>query len=231
MEYSVDLISDLNLGKTEQFDWVGKPTSLFCIVAGNISRHLAKIDDVLGHLGTIYRGVLYIDGSLEHYSIRSYDNRVEEITDICGKLPNVVYMHNHVVVLNDIAFVAANGWYGNTPQPRDEIEELMYRTRNNEDIAYLSTTLKGLQSKRDSKKIVVVSNSIPYEYLNYNYNRVFDPEGIEPGLTLALDRGNKVTHWLYGGTTIESDINYNGRRFVNNPRVAGQPYWPKRIMI
>lgn len=227
-EYSVDLISDLNLSKTEQFDWTGKPTSLFCIIAGNLSPDKRKIRESLEHLSTMYRGVFYIDGPNEHHTAFEYEQNVEYITEICKPINNVIYMHNHVVVLNGIAIIAINGWYGNLAKQTQE-ENYKISTIQNEDMAYLSTSIRNLQLHKDAQKIVVVSNSIPADYLLFNQSNDF--LGIEPALALVMDTDKKVTHWLYGGTAIMSDMVHNGRRYVNNPKTGNGPYWPKRILV
>ncbi len=231
MTYSVDLISDLALQKTEQFDWTGKPTSLFCVVAGNVSTDIDKVLEVLEHLGSIYRGVFYIDGYLEHPTISLYEQNIQRLTESISKLNNVIYMHNHVVVVNDIAFVGVNGWYGIEYRELDLQETLKLASLQHEDLAYLTNSIKSLQLHRDAKKVVIISNSIPSEHLLYNSNQSKILDGNEPGLSLIMDSEHKITHWLYGSTNIVGDLVYNDRRFVNNPRMAGQPYWPKRIEI
>lgn len=228
--YTVDLISDLNLENNQVFDWSGKPTSLFCCIAGGISGNPTVIKNVLEHLSTMYRGVLYIDGGTEHKILPNHSDTIEQITNICKAVSNVIYLHNHVVVLNDVAFVGINGWYGNYAQHLNPGDKFMITALQNEDLAYLSTTIKSLQNRSDTKKIVVISNSIPTDYLMYGSVDLVN-DGVEPGISLVLDRTKKVTHWLYGGGTILNDLFYNGRRYVNNPDIPGQPYWPKRILI
>ena len=230
LEFSVDLISDLNLERSEQFDWTGKASSLFCVVAGNVSKDLKKVSEVLEHLGTQYRGVFYIDGSLEHTTISNYENRIEKLTSICKPLQNVIYMHNHVVVLNSIAFVAINGWYTNIPRQLTAEEYYLLDSCRNEDLGYLSNTIKNLQLHRDATKIVVVSSCIPSEHLFYK-KYVPSCDGVEPGLALVMDTDHKVSNWLYGGSEIVNDVTFNKRRYVNNPRFKNQPYWPKRIVV
>lgn len=231
LEYSVDLISDLNLTVTDHFDWTGKPTSLFCIVAGNISSDLAVVKNVLTHLGTVYRGVLYIDGPLEHPDIMEYRSKVYKIEQLCKPIKNVVYMHNYVVVLNSIAFVGINGWYGLGVLDLQVEDDGILRQLQGEDVGYLTKTIKSLQLHKDANRIMVISNSLPADYLLYDTTTSSCLDGIEPGISLVMDTDEKVTHWLYGGPHPTADYLYNGRRFVNNPKIKGQPYWPKRIVI
>jgi hypothetical protein len=59
MQFSFDLISDLHVESWDQFDWSDKPTSPYCVVAGDIARDRQLVVDTLSHLGTVYAGVLH----------------------------------------------------------------------------------------------------------------------------------------------------------------------------
>lgn len=230
IEFSVDLISDLKLDKHDIFDWTGKSTSLFCVIAGNISAESSKIAEVLEHLSTVYRGVFYIDGRLEHTSIRNYENRVKELKKICDRNKNVIYLHEHAVVLNGIAFLAINGWYNSAI--KDNVEDkLLIEEYKNQDVGYLSNSIRSLQLHREVSKIVIISSCIPSEHLLYQHHRKYNFLSPEPGLALVMDTDRKVTHWLYGGVDISTDMVYNRRRYVNNPNFEKAPYWPKKIVI
>jgi len=229
--FAVDLISDLNLTDLDHFDWTGKSTSLFCVVAGNVSDDMTVLRTTLQHLGDNYRGVLFIDGSLEHKNLEDYEDRVEQIKEICDDLQNVVYIHNHIVILNHVAFVGCNGWYGNR-KTLEAAEDLDYLKRyRSDDIGYLSVTIKQLQDNPDCRKIVLVTNSIPSEYLGFNSPHVNVPPELNLSLCLLFDRGEKVTKWLFGTTDIDVDVELNNRQYVNNPVKPGLLYWPKRIKL
>lgn len=231
MDFSVDLISDLNLGKSENFDWTGKPTSLFCVIAGNISKHTSVIKHTLEHLSNLYRGVFYIDGASEHTTLEDYEKKVEQLHEICKPINNVVYMHNHVVVLNNVAFIGINGWYHNKPNITCIEDNMRVDNYRNEDLGYLSTSIKNLQLHKDTSKIVVVSSCVPSEHFFYKQLPFELTDSIEPCLGLVMDMDHKVSNWLYGGTDILVDNVYNRRRYVNNPKIEGRPYWPKRIIV
>lgn len=231
LSFSIDLISDLNLTKTNQFDWTGKPTSLFCVVAGNISSDLEVVKNTLTHLSDCYRGVFYIDGTLEHSNLSDYESNVEEISGICKNINNVIYMHNHIVILNGYSFVAVNGWY-NSINNVHTIEDLaILENLRKQDLAYLGNTLKGLQSHKDASRVIVISSCVPFDDLLCNHHTAHTCEGDEPGLSLVMDIHEKVKTWLYGGTEVISDINYLGRHYVNNPKFENQHYYPKHVII
>lgn len=227
---AIDIISDLNLETTDDFDWTGKPTSLFCIIAGGLSKNIEVIDRALEHLSKHYRGVLYIDGINDHEEVILAPMMVAEIKRICEKYTNVVYLHNHVIVLNGVAFVGCNGWWkqDKSEHTLDQIQAFdLYRM---EDIAYLTNTLRNLQVHKDAKKVVVVSGTVPGEELLYR--GIEEPiEKIDPLLSLIADTEHKVSAWIFGGSDITVDTVQEGRRFINNPCVNNQPYWPKRIEV
>jgi hypothetical protein len=229
--FCVDLISDLNLSDDDEFDWEGKSTSLFCVVAGNVSSDLEVLRKTLTNLSNNYRGVFYIDGSLEHPELQNYDIRINEIRKICDSIDNVVYLHNHVVILNTVAFVGCNGWYGNRKNIQ-EIEDLDFIEHfKNEDLNYLSNTIKQLQTHLDVSKIVMVSNSIPSEYLTFNSPKIDFPSESNLAISLLFDYGVKVKTWLFGTDDIVVDVEVGTRKFVNNPVVPGLLYWPKRVTV
>ena len=229
--FTIDLISDLNLTETDQFDWTGKATSLFCVVAGNVSDDLDVLRRTLDHLSSNYHGVFFIDGSLEHNELQNYEIRVLEIKELCDSLNNVVYLHNHVVILNNIAFIGSNGWYGNRHIYReieDESYVLAYRTA---DLAYLSNSIKRLQHNKEVKRIVMVTNSLPNQQMAFGSPHIELPPELYPSLSLIFDETHKVRKWLFGTRDITVDVDVDRIQYANNPVQPNILYWPKRIEV
>jgi hypothetical protein len=230
-DFSIDLISDLNLTDSDMFDWDGKSTSLFCVVAGNVSNDLLVLENTLEHLSNSYRGVFFIDGSLEHTRLEDYGNRIEQIREICQRLNNVVYLHNHLVILNNVAFIGCNGWYGNR-KDITSIEDLEYLEEyRSDDLGYLSLSIKRVQHMSEVKKVVIITNSIPGEYFAFNSPNVDLPEKFNLSLSLLFDNNSKIKKWLFGTSDITVDVNINDRQYVNNPVTSGLLYFPKKIDI
>lgn len=224
---AVDIISDLNLTTADSFEWDSKPTALFCIVAGGISEDMNVLECILEKLSHVYRGVFYIDGITEHSSIQNHESTILTITDICNKFSNVVYLYQHVVVLNNVAFIGLNGW--NFPPDHDWIDKSILYEQKMQDIAYLSNAIKGLQNHKDVTKIVIISACIPAE--NFLFKQECYDSGLSPALTLLYDDSSLVKTWIFSGSEISIDVTYNNRRFVNNPCHNKAPYWPKRIVV
>lgn len=224
-----DLISDLNLSPEDSFNWEGKATSLYCIIAGNISEDLRTIKQTLSHLSKFYQGIFYTLGSLEYHNISDIVKRTNEIRKACHSVRNLAIMHHHVVVIDGIAVIGANGWYGNTTY--DEETASIIEVHRNEDILYLKNTIERLQKHLDVKKIVIVSNSVPGIELYFGEHP--DTIDIQLNLNIALiaDTENKVSHWLYGTYGKVVDTNINDINYINNSSFNRNPYWAKRVAI
>ena len=230
MKIGFDVISDLNLKPNELFGWESKATSLYCIIAGNISNDLRTIHKILLHLSHFYQGVFYTAGTLEYEGTSDISTRTNELLTVCKSIRNVAYLHNHVVIIDGIAIVGSNGWFNDEDTypllTLDAIENERYQ-----DIGYLSNAIEKLQLHLDVKKIIIVSHSAPSHELFFGE----EPDLIYsmPPLKLSLikDLESKVTHWVYGHYDKTVDIVIDGINYVNNSYYNRNPYWAKRIEI
>ena len=230
MNIGFDLISDLNLAQSDQFNWEGKATSLYCVVAGNVSSHLNKVAETLTHLGKCYQGVMYIMGSLEYQDVTDLNQRTNEILETCRVINNVSVLYRHVVIIDGVAVLAANGWYGNTiptdPETNEKVQFASY-----EDIAYLKNSLEKLQTHLDVKKILVVTNSVPSSNLYFGEAPAFLSHGVSPSLALVSDTQQKVSHWVFGTYEKTVDMLSQNITYVNNGYFKRDPYWAKRVDV
>lgn len=230
MKIGFDIISDLNLAPDASLNWEGKATSLYCIVAGNISSDLRTIYQTLAHLSKLYQGVFYTVGSLEYADIDDIDSRTDELSKVCGSMRNVVLLHHHVVIVDGIAITGANGWYGKTNSV-DMITELKTEELRHEDIIYLKGTIDRLQKHLDVKKIIIVSNSVPDESLYFGEIPVAAKSQLPLSIALEADTENKIGHWVYGTYEKVVDTTMHGINYLNNSCYSKSPYWAKRIEV
>lgn len=230
MKISFDLISDLNLQPGDTFDWDGKATSLYCLVAGNISSDIGMISKVLTTLARNYQGVFYIGGSLEYQGVADAHIKALELNRLCKKIRNTAFLHHNVVIIDGVAILGANGWFGNL-KPKDIIESSKFEMYMYEDMAYLKTSIEKLQKHLDVKKIFVVTNCVPNEELYFG-EIPEDVEGLPPTtLCLLADLEKKVSHWGFGSHKKIVDTVFSGINYVNNPCNKDSPYWAKRIEV
>lgn len=229
MTIGFDVISDLNLKEGEIFDWEGMPTSLFCIVAGNVSSDLKTVMRVLYHLSSQYQGVFYIDGTMEVSNPYERDETVDIIGKQCAKLRNVVYLHNNVVVVDGVAIVGINGWYKNS-QVESAADEIQTQTNFLDDFLYLQKTIERLQLHVDVRKIIIASNCVPSNKLYFG-----EDVGLLSSVTLdnveTSDTEHKISHWVFGTHGKIVDTTINSINYLNNPKHDRNPYHAKRIDV
>jgi len=218
-----DVISDLSLEPDDHFNWAGKAESLYCIVAGNISNDLRTIHQTLTQLSFFYQGIFYVTGSLEYENVPNIDLRSNEISTICNNIRNVTLLYNHVVILDGIAVVGANGWYGQ--------KNVQSYAKQFSDIAYLGMSLERLQLHLDVVKIIIVTHSVPKPELYFGEEEMDIYDQMPPSTCLASDTMHKVTHWIFGSYNKEVDTMIDGIHYVNNACYRRSPYWGKRINV
>lgn len=231
MNIGFDVISDLNLDAEDSFDWENKATSLYLIIAGNISNDLRVIHRTLVHLSHYYQGVFYIPGSLEHDSMHFVKNRYKEIEQLCKPLKNVSCLYKYVVIINGIAILGLNGWYGNKTSLDTTLEKLHLHSQHVEDVSYLGASLKRLQLHLDVKKIIVVTHCVPSSDLFFKENPVEIEDQIPLVQVLGNDTEHKVCNWIYGSYNKNVDTTINDINYINNSCYNKNPYWPKRINV
>lgn len=229
MEISFDIISDLNLSEDDKFVWDDKVTSLFCIVAGNLSHDLKIVQKTLTYLSTLYQGVFYIDGALENTNLELHGELVSQLHKICKNINNTVYLHNNIIIFNGVAVIGINGWYGNHYEYTLS-DNFIIESMRRDDLVYLYNTIKRLQLHIDVKNILIVSNSVPDKKLYFHEMDGFIDD-IGPSIALKPDTERKVKTWVFGTynkmvDTVIDDINY-----VSNPKRQEQNYYAKRITI
>jgi predicted phosphohydrolase len=229
MIFGIDVLSDLNLTETSNFNWEGKPTSLYCVLAGNISSDLHVLYKTVKHLSKLYQGVFYIDGSLENSQIDERDRVIDEISKLFTSIKNAVYLHNNVVVVDSVALVGVNGWYGNTAVTDGDTINL--KINRYDDLAYLQKTIEKLQLHVDVKQILVISNSIPTVELYFGEKPDIDPEEINLNYVLESDTESKITTWVFGTHKKIVDSRINRVNYYNNPCYNSNPYYPKRVNL
>lgn len=226
MEIGFDLISDLNLDPEDSFNWEGKATSLYCVIAGNLSHDLRTIYQTLGHLSKFYQGIFYVPGLLEYQGV-DHETRTKEISGIIKKLPKVAFLFHHVVIVDGIAILGANGWSADNP---DDITNILVKDRL-DDIAYLNKSIAKLQTHLDVKKVLVVTACIPRRQLYFGKIPDHTEDHIYPDYCLTSDTEMKITHWAFGSVETQIDTVIGGVKYINNPYFKKQPYWAKRILV
>lgn len=200
IDIGFDVLSDLNLEPNDSFNWHDKPTSLYCILTGNISSDMRTVTQTLVHLSQQYQGVFYTPGMLEYEDCGGdINHRTSQLVTIAQKIPNIVILHHNIVIIDGVAVVGSNCWEtAHEPGKSISIDDLKFNQYRLDDMGFLHKTIEKLQRHLDVKKIVIVTNGVPNE--NCYFGQV--PEYVETqtplDTVLNADSESKVTHWIYG---------------------------------
>lgn len=224
-----DIIGELFIKPNDSFNWENKATSLYCIITGNVSSDLRTLSQVLAHLSNYYQGIFYVPGPLEYETSDNILNRTNEITSICSCVPNVVLLHQSVIVVDGIAVMGLNGWCN--AGTIDTVQEMVRTAARYEDIKYLGATLHKLQRHLDVKKVIIVSNAVPKEDLYFGEEPTIVYDQIPLTTVLEVDTEKKVKYWVFGSYTKSVDTVLNEIQYINNPYLGNKPYWPKRLTV
>jgi hypothetical protein len=225
-----DLISDLYLEPDDSFNWESKATSLYCIIAGNISSDLRTIEQTLRHLGRFYHAIFYTPGFLEYKNVYDINERTTEISILCDDIKGVTMLHHHVIIVDGIAVVGSNGWYG-LEDKFSIIEQAQNEVHRYEDLAYLQASIEKLQMHLDVKKVLIVSSSVPKLQLYFGEHPRTAEDEISLDVILTSDTQKKVVSWVFGTYEKIVDTTIDNIHYINNPYLKKRPYWPKRISI
>ena len=248
-----DFISDLHLSTTD-FSWENKATSLFCIIAGNISSDRSVLYNFLEEISKYYELVFFIDGDLEH---KCYKGNLEasyrNLTQGIKELDNVVFLHENVVLLNNVMLIGTNGWttfdFSEHTNMHDTIQFLIEReslsaeyagdifTRAISDQSYMYNSVHSCQMVKECNEVILITNSVPKIELIAHNNDYFDTVQGDiignNGIDKCLDNDiqYKVSTWLFGKFHEDLDSNIDNVRFVTNPGKDRDLscYFPKRI--
>jgi predicted phosphodiesterase len=260
MSFAFDLISDLHVETWDQFDWTYQATSPVCVVAGDIARDRDTVIRTLRHLGKCYQAVFYIDGNDEHFNYfedlgSSYSDLVRRIKHI----PNIVYLQDNVVIVDGVAILGTNGWWGfdfdlgiDSEQSAQWVQERYHLSESatkgiarmsNLDATYMMSSVAKLQTHKEVRKIVMVTHTVPDPALiahdiELDGTMRFNTMGNRLMMqAMAADTENKIHTWCFGHYHGSVDQTRSGIRFVNNCRGRGDTpyakpvYYPQRIVV
>ena len=260
MSFAFDLISDIHTETWPDFNWTGRATSPYCVVAGDLARDREAVTNTLRHLGQCYQAVFYVDGNDEHrYFYDDLNNSYADLASRIRKIPNVVFLQDNVVVVDGVAILGTNGWWTYDFDPGIDTEQtsqwfqeqtgvnnLVTRCVNRmamTDATYMLSSVRRLQTHNDVKKIVCVTHTVPNSSLvSHDIGLAntfrFNTKGNSLMMrALAADTEKKMHTWCFGHYHGSIDQIQQGIRFVNNCRGRGDTEWrqyvyhPLRIVI
>ena len=230
MSISIDIIGDLYLTPDDKFSWEGKATSLYCIITGNISDDMPVVAKTLIELASHYQGIFYVSGPLEYSRFDSYVEATNTLEYICDKIGRVEYLHQQVVVLNNVAILGSNGWYN--AKPSDNLfKDAEALQGHYDDVAYLRNSITKLQRHLDVKHIILATATVPSDELYFGEVPDITGNYIPLNLILQADTEHKVKYWVYGSQEKIVDTTINNVNYISNGKFNKSPYWAKILDV
>jgi hypothetical protein len=212
--------------------------------------------DALEQLSEAYNVVLYIDGNVEHKDYYGHISQsYRELQALIKPMSKVIFMQDNVVIINGVAFLGTNGWWGFDFDPALAFDQSIYWFQDKENISqydaleikayaehdatYMVNSIRKLQTQQDVKSIVIISHTVPAPWIiSHDIELVdtwrFNSMGNSLMLSaLAGDTENKIKAWCFGHYYKPVEITKNNISYVSNPRGKGDniTYYPKRITI
>jgi hypothetical protein len=192
--------------------------------------------------------VFYIDGNDEHtYNYHRIGQSYQELARSINRLHRVTYLQDNVVVIDGVAILGTNGWWGydldeninrddckqhmtdwyakKMPGFKINPEEISDMSRR--DVAYLVNSVQRLQTHNDVKKIVIVTHTVPGAHLiQHDIELANTTQFNHMGnrlmhLVHTNDTERKINTWCFGHYHGNVDKTIEGIRFVNNCRGRG----------
>ena len=261
MGLTFDLISDLHVDSwPEEFDWTGRATSPHALVLGDIAQDRDLLVHALTNLAQCYQAVFDVDGNTEHKNFMDdLGASYVDLTERLNSIKNLVYLQDNVVVIDGVAILGTNGWWGYdfdqsiSPEQsalwHKEFENYNIETIQNikrmstADANYMISGVKRLQTHLDVKKIVMATHTVPNPALiahdiELDGSLKFNTLGNRyMQHALAPDLENKIHTWCFGHYHRPVDQTMGGINYLCNPRGRGNtpwsqtPYYPRRIEI
>ena len=250
MQFSFDLISDIS--QVSETAWDNQPSSLYCVVAGNISPDRAVLKHTLVKIATQYSTVIYIDGWMDHLNyVSDLPQSILDLKRLISGMKNVVHLHDNCVMVENMVFVGVNGWWTYDWNKHLDVKQMTawletewkckgtnlkdILTQAELDAGYLNLSVDKISSVQDINEIVLVSNTVPRweivsqdpDYKDKYRLGIMGNSHLETAL--LMDHNNKVKTWCFGHYEQPVDMHIDGIRYVSNPLVNKPPY-PKKIL-
>ena len=198
-----------------------------------------KFREFLQNCSEKFKDVIYVAGNHEFYSGKFYDG-LKYLTDECSRYPNIHFLENKSITIDDVIFVGATLWtdcHKEDPLTMYQLPYLMndyatikndnanYRkirvsdtiNRHKNSLAYIENSVKNAPS---DKKVVVVSHHSP-SYLSISEKYKNDHEmngGYHSDLSRFILNNPNIVLWTHGHTHDVLDYKIGETRIICNPR-------------
>lgn len=241
-----DLVSDLHsdMWDTEyQIDWAKVKKSNIIVVAGDVADNIDLAIVELKRIAENYSKVIYIDGNHEHHHTwPNFTYTKEYLRKNLYNIKNIDYIYNKYVVIEDVAFIGACGWwdfkFGEPEADEQTCREMLIKAKGidicNEiveesinDFEWIRNIVNIETNNDKIREIILITHTAPHPGL-ISWN-VYPMDKRMTGCygnskmksILDVDKNKKIKRWVFGHNHDARNIILDGINYVSNPR--GRP--------
>lgn len=251
----LDVLSDLHVDRWDKkIEWEGLPSSFVAVIAGDVSTDIDISYKTVVEIAKYYRHVIFVDGNHEHANSIGISNNNKKLHEKFSTHSNITFLYKNTIVLDDVAFVGANGWWSydfSDDSRTDCFEKLLHEgwpkeilfeqfEQAQQDSLNVRQIVELFDKDPAVRKIVLVTHTVPSSDFRYISNNDIAPNygrngSIFMNQVFTKNLNNKICTWIFGHVHKSYDIVKDGIHYVSNPRgLPGQNpaiYYPKIIKI
>lgn len=228
MNLKIQIVSDLHIEQTDdldiKIDYYIKPVGDILILAGDIGS-LYKYEQLCNFLTSVcgkFKHVVYVPGNCEYYYI-SEDNRMKmsdlkkSFADLTTKLTNLTILDRGLIQIGDVIIAGCTLWSDakiNIPKYIVKIHKIsstFYKFMFDRDIQFIKEVIS--HTKKNKCKLIMVTHYAPHpQFVETKRPKFASLYGTD--LSELFDEC--ITHWIFGHTHKNIDVNINSINFVTN---------------
>lgn len=205
------------------------PIAPICVLAGDIGYPFHPYySEFLEGMSKKFNHIILIHGNHEYYQLgknkeKTMDEILEKTKEIVKPIPNIHFLHNSYMDIDDIRFVGSVLWTElknpkalvNDAHSINEFTVDHFNEIHEINKAYIRTILQ--QSKDENKRIIMITHHLPsYELIDPCYSKNGDYNQCFASACDDLIK-DPIILWIYGHTHTPNKQRINGIQCVANP--------------
>lgn len=205
------------------------PIAPICVLAGDIGYPFHPYySQFLEEMSKKFNHILLIHGNHEYYQLgknkgKTMNEILEKTKEIVKSLPNVHFLHNSYVDIDDIRFIGSVLWTElknpkalvNDARSIQEFTVDHFNQIHEENKTFIRNTIE--QSRDENKRIIMITHHLPsYELIDQSFVKYGD---YNQCFASSCDEfiNDPVILWIYGHTHLPNVQMINNIKCVANP--------------
>lgn len=234
------------------------PSAPYLAILGDLSNPYNKnFGEFFNYYSPLFKNIFYVSGNHEYYYKKTFEEIETHIQFICSKYPNVHYLNNKTIQIENIIILGTTLWSNtlNNLHIKYYLNDYIkiYSTRDTEDtedtedkklinVTPKFTTSLHLHSvewlnseleKYKDQIIIVLTHHLPsFKLIHPKYAECEYNDGFVSDLDYIFEKNNNIKYWLCGHTHTQINICINQTICLTNPcGYPGETQYNKQACI